>query len=296
MRSLSSDFLDISEVFLKTGVEKREYIPYAEIPKAMEDAILATEDVRFYSHHGMDFYRLGGAVLANFRSGFGSQGASTLTQQVIKNSFLENDKTLKRKAQEAWLAFQLERAYDKEEILEMYFNKILMGGNKYGIGTASQFFYGKDLNQLELHEMALLAGIPQSPNGYNPFKNPERAEKRRNIVLGLMVQHKKITQSEADTAKAIPVTSTLQSEEKRQANDNTKYPAFVDSLCELDEQVYPFMAEGVTIQTTLDCTRHSRSCVSDVFANDKCKQLLLFSIQKLVQSLLLVGVGFLQVA
>ena len=104
----------------------------------MKDAVLATEDVRFYKHHGMDFWRLGGAVLANFQSGFGSQGASTLTQQVIKNSFLSNEKTLKRKAQEAWLAFKLEQDYKKDEIFEMYFNKILMSGNVYGIGTAAQ--------------------------------------------------------------------------------------------------------------------------------------------------------------
>lgn len=278
---LSSDILDANQnVILKTGTEKREYVPYDQIPKAMEDAILATEDVRFYSHHGMDFYRLGGAVLANFRSGFGSQGASTLTQQVIKNSFFKkNDKTLKRKAQEAWLAFQLERTYDKEEIFEIYFNKILMGGNKYGVGTASQFFYGKDLNQLELHEMALLAGIPQSPNGYNPFTNPERAEKRRNIVLGLMVQHKKITQAEADAAKAIPVTSTLQSEEQRQANDNTKYPAFIDLVYdELDEAgLLDLLTEGVTIHTTLDPVAQDSveaALASNVFANDKMQAAL----------------------
>ena len=183
----------------------------------------------------MDFWRLGGAVIANFRSGFGSQGASTLTQQVIKNSFLKDEKTLKRKAQEAWLAFQLERKYDKEEIFEMYFNKILMGGNVYGFGTASKETYGKSLDELELHEIALLAGTPQSPNGYNPYKNPERAEKRRNIVLGLMYQHKKITKAEMEAAKLIPVTSTLLSEDKRQVS-KTKYPAYVDLvLAELED-------------------------------------------------------------
>ena len=103
-----------------------------------------------------------------------------------------------------------------------------MSGNTYGFGTAADHFYGKTLNELELHEMAMLAGLPQSPNGYNPFRNPERAEKRRNIVLGLMYQHNKITKEEMEAAKAIPVTSTLTAEEKRQANDNTKYAAFVD--------------------------------------------------------------------
>ncbi|MCG7333849.1 PBP1A family penicillin-binding protein [Sporosarcina sp. ACRSM] len=251
---LSSELLDIhGNVFMKSGAEKRKFVPYADIPQEMQDAILATEDVRFYSHHGMDFWRLGGAVIANFRGGFGSQGASTLTQQVIKNSFLTDEKTLKRKAQEAWLAFQLERKYDKEEIFEMYFNKILMGGNNYGFGTAAEFYYGKNLNELELHEMAMLAGIPQSPNGYNPTKNPERAEKRRNIVLSLMYQHKKITKAEMEAAKAIPVTATLLPEDQRQVA-TTKYPAYVDLvLAELEEAgMSHLLAEGVKIQTALD--------------------------------------------
>ena len=252
---LTSDFVDRNgDVFMKFGAQKREFVPYKDIPKEMEDAVLATEDVRFYKHHGMDFWRLGGAVLANFQSGFGSQGASTLTQQVIKNSFLSDEKTLKRKAQEAWLAFKLEREYKKEEIFEMYFNKILMSGNIYGIGTAAKEFYGKDLNELELHEMALLAGMPQSPNGYNPFKNPERAEKRRNTVLGLMYKHGKITKDEMEKAKAIPVTETLLPEDQRQQNKDSKYLAYVDIvLDELEAQgMMNILSEGVTIQTALD--------------------------------------------
>lgn len=219
----------------------------------MEDAILATEDVRFYSHHGMDFWRLGGAVLANFRSGFGSQGASTLTQQVIKNSFLSDEKTLKRKAQEAWLAFQLERKYSKEEIFEMYFNKVLMSGRVHGFGTGADYFFGKNLDELELPEIAMLAGMPQYPNGYNPYKNPERTEKRRNIVLGLMVQHKKITQAEADEAKAVPVASLILPEDQRPTTDS-KYPAYVDVV--LDELeaagMVDVLSDGVKIQTNLD--------------------------------------------
>ncbi|HSO56986.1 MAG TPA: biosynthetic peptidoglycan transglycosylase, partial [Paenisporosarcina sp.] len=169
---LPSKVFDTNKDLIMTlGPENREYINYEDIPKEMENAILATEDVRFYKHNGIDFYRLGGAVLANITSGFGSQGASTLTQQVIKNSFLQNEKTLKRKAQEAYLAYQLEQKYEKEEIFEMYFNKILMSGTTYGFGTASTHFYGKELKDLQLHEMAVLAGIPQSPNNYNPFKH-----------------------------------------------------------------------------------------------------------------------------
>src|SRR5690606_32532086 len=104
---------------------------------------------------------------------------------------------LKRKAQEAWLAIQLERMYSKEEIFEMYFNKVLISGNIYGFATGAEYFFGKDLDELELDEIALLAGMPQSPNNYNPFKNPDRAQKRRDIVLNLMVQHGKITEAEA---------------------------------------------------------------------------------------------------
>ena len=272
---LSSELADINgNIFYKSGTEKREYVPFDEIPVMVREAVLATEDVRFFSHHGMDFYRLGGAILANFRSGFGSQGASTLTQQVIKNSFLKPEKTLKRKAQEAWLAFQLERAYTKEEIFEMYFNKILMSGSTYGIGTASKHFYGKSLEELELHEIAMLAGIPQSPNGHNPNRNPERAEKRRNIVLGLMHQHKKITKEEMTVAREIPVTSTLIAEAERQASDNTKYAAFVDIVRDELEAagLLDILSDGVTIQTTLDPDAQAAvetALSSDIYANDE---------------------------
>ena len=171
---ISAEFYDMNgELFATIGVENRKYVEYDEIPQEMVDAILATEDVRFFDHFGIDLFRLGGAVIANFTGGFGSQGASTITQQVVKNSFLSNEKTLKRKAQEAWLSIQLERMYDKEEIFEMYFNKVLISGNIYGFATGAEYFFGKELNELELDEIALLAGMPQSPNNYNPFKNPD---------------------------------------------------------------------------------------------------------------------------
>lgn len=250
---LTSNFLTKDgEIFLKFGTEKRDFIPYAEIPERMKDAILATEDVRFFKHNGIDFYRLGGAVLANLRGGFGSQGASTLTQQVIKNSFLTDEKTLKRKAQEAWLAYKLEKEYTKEEIFEMYFNKILMSGNRYGFGTGANYFYGKKLNELDLSEMAMLAGMPQYPNGYNPFKYPERAEKRRNVVLTLMNRHGKITDSQMNEAKSKSITATLLPEDQRETF--SKYPAYVDAvLDEIEEAgLSDLLAEGVTVQTALD--------------------------------------------
>lgn len=266
---LSSDILYANgDLMYTTGAEKREYVNYEDIPQLMEDAILATEDVRFYKHKGMDFYRLGGAVVANFKRGFGSEGASTLTQQVIKNSFLSSDKTLKRKAQEAWLALQLERHFEKEEIFEMYFNKILMSGNRYGFGTAAEYFYGKPLDELELHEVAMLAGLPQSPNGYNPTTNPERAEKRRNVVLGLMEQHGKITTAEMEEARKVDVTSTLIPEEERKKSD-FKYPALLDVvMSELEDAgMLDMVDEGVTIHTTFDPS--AQAIVEEAINNDE---------------------------
>ena len=254
--------------------ENREYINYDEIPQMMEDAILATEDNRFYSHSGIDVIRLGGAVIANVTGGFGSQGASTITQQVIKNSFLTNDKNLKRKSQEAYLAYKLERQYEKEEIFEMYFNKILMSGNTYGFGTASQHFYGKPLNELELHEAALLAGMPQSPNGYNPFRNPEAAETRRNIVLSLMEQHGKITTAEKEEAQAASATDSLLPEEQRPEAPTGEYTAFMEMVeDELQSLEGDFsLDEGLTIYTTLEPDVQKAingTMASDLFFNEE---------------------------
>ena len=252
---ISTEFYDINkDVFATVGAENRYYVKFEDIPEDMINAVLATEDVRFFEHHGIDFYRLGGAILANLRDGFGAQGASTLTQQVVKNSFLQNEKKLKRKAQEAWLALKLERKYSKEEIFEMYFNKVLMSGRIYGIGTAAKYFYNKELEDLTLAEEAMLAGMVQLPNAYNPIKNPERAEKRRNIVLGLMYQHGKITKEQMEEAKAVDVQAGLADETTRQTFAGTKYPAFLDIvLNELEEAGDgSAMAEGLKVYTTLD--------------------------------------------
>lgn len=254
---ISSKYYDINgDEFYSMGNEERENVKYEDIPKEMQDAILSAEDARFYDHHGIDFWRLGGAVVANVRNGFGSQGASTITQQVIKNSFFENKKTMKRKVQEAYLSMQLEREYSKDEIFEMYFNKVLMSGRIYGFGTAANYFYGKELKDLTLDEMAVLAGMPQAPNAYNPFKNPERAEKRRNVVLRLMYNNKKITKAEMEAAQKVNIKKGLLPESKRQAAAESKYDAYIDVvLKELaengDEKA---LEEGISVYTNLDPT------------------------------------------
>jgi penicillin-binding protein 1A len=251
---LSSKILDKDgKVIDEVGAVIRDYVPYEDIPKLVEEAVLATEDVRFYKHNGIDFIRLGGAVIANITNGFGSEGASTITQQVVKNSFLTTEKTLTRKIQEAWLAYQLEQKYTKEKIFEIYVNKNLMGGNYHGIKTGADVYFGKDLDELELHEVAVLAGLPQSPNNYNPFEHPDRAEKRRNIVLSLMHQHGYISKQEMEEAQQIPIESSLVKEENRNINESP-YGSFVDAVIDEVEKHgdYDIYTDGLTIHTTID--------------------------------------------
>jgi penicillin-binding protein 1A len=236
------------------GIEKRTYVDYQDIPKTVENAFLAVEDIRFHQHHGVDLRRLIGAVIANFKEGFGAEGASTITQQVVKNYFLSPEKTLDRKLQEQWLAIKLEQRFSKTQIFEMYVNKIYFSstsfGQVHGVATAAEAYFGKSLHELELHEAALLAGMPQSPNNYNPFNHPEAAEKRRNVVLSLMAKHGFITEEEANKAKDIPVQSSLVQTQK----DPRPYDSFIDQVIkEVGElgDIDVFSA-GLHIYTTLD--------------------------------------------
>jgi penicillin-binding protein 1A len=246
--------------FAEIGIEKRTNVSYQEIPKVMENAILAVEDIRFYKHHGIDIKRLAGAVIANVQEGFGAEGASTITQQVVKNSFLSPEKTLKRKLQEQWLAIKLEQKYSKQQIFEMYANKIYLSsipsyGQVYGIAAAAEAYYGKKLNELELHEAAMIAGMPQSPNNYNPFDYPEAAEKRRNIVLNLMAKHGFISKEESEKAKEIPVTNTLVTTKK----DPSPYESFIDQVIKEVSELgdVDISSAGLEIHTTLDPSAQS---------------------------------------
>ncbi|MFI8688401.1 transglycosylase domain-containing protein [Rossellomorea sp. NPDC077527] len=258
---IASEIYDMNgDLITSVGKENREYANFDDIPQVMQDAVIATEDNRFYKHNGLDLIRLGGAVIANVTGGFGSEGASTITQQVIKGSFLSPEKTLKRKAQEAWLALKLEQEYTKEEIFEMYFNKVYMSGGINGMATAADYYYGKDIKDIKLNEAALIAGLPQSPNNYNPFKHPESAEKRRNIVLSLMAQHGKITEKEKKEAQAIPITEGLISEEDLEAKKQEKYPAFVDAVIDEVQKMgdYNLYSDGLKVYTTVDPNAQKR--------------------------------------
>ncbi|MGG3469614.1 PBP1A family penicillin-binding protein [Neobacillus pocheonensis] len=241
------------KLITEVGAVKREYVNYKDIPKQMEDAILATEDYRFYKHHGIDPIRLGGAVLANIRHGFGSEGASTITQQVVKNSFLTPEKTLKRKVEEAWLSYQLEQQYTKHQIFEMYVNKVYVSENSHGIATAAKIYYGKELKDLTLGEAAQIAGMPQSPNNYNPFNHSDLAEDRRNIVLTLMHQHGYITKQQMEDAKKVSVASTVLKPDQR-TSEEKPFGSFVDAVIrEVNEKTdLDINTDGLTIYTTLD--------------------------------------------
>ena len=168
------------------GEEKRIPIKIDQAPPLLIKAILAAEDDSFYYHHGVDFLGIARAAWHNFRSGTASQGASTVTMQVARNFFLSPEKTLTRKLKEVLLAFKIERELSKDEILELYVNKIFLGHRAYGYAAAAQIYYGKSLNELTLPEMAVLAGLPKAPSRDNPLSNPESAKERRNYVLRRM--------------------------------------------------------------------------------------------------------------
>ncbi|AKO36271.1 penicillin-binding protein [[Haemophilus] ducreyi] len=203
MQIFTADGKLIGEV----GEQRRIPVKLAEIPQMLIDAIIATEDVRFYEHKGVDPK---GIIRAVWRSSQGdTQGASTITQQLARNFFLTPERNLERKIKEAILALEIEHVLNKEEILELYLNKIYLGYRSYGVAAAAKTYFGKSLDQLTLSEIAIIAGLPKAPSTMNPLYSVKRAEKRRNVVLGRMLEVGKITQQQYEQAKAETVTATF---------------------------------------------------------------------------------------
>ena len=232
---LSSEIYDKNLNLIATvGAEKREYVSINDIPKNITDAVLTTEDSRFQSHIGIDPIRLIKAVLVNIRSNSAQQGASTITQQVVKNSLLTSDKSLQRKIQEAYLSLKLENRYSKDDILEMYMNKIYYSDGQYGVKTAAKYFYNKELDQLTLPQVALLTGIPQQPILYNPYDYPKQAKERRDTVLYALLNNDKITETEYNDAINTPITDGIVDKTKEErANQHTynpKFAAYIDQI------------------------------------------------------------------
>lgn len=180
--------------------EYDNYADESEIPEKLKNAFVALEDKRFYSHHGLDFLRIGKAALNNLRSGSLKEGASTISQQLIKNTHLSSEKSFRRKLSEARLALKLEREYTKDEILTMYLNMLYFGSGEYGVKNAAKRFFGKELNLLNNAECAMLAGIVKSPTKYNPINNFEESNKRKDLVLGVMYKEGVIDEKEYKAA------------------------------------------------------------------------------------------------
>ena len=244
-----------NELVADLGAERRVNAQSNEIPTDLVNAIVSIEDHRFFSHRGIDSIRIFGAFLRNLRSN-GLQGGSTLTQQLIKLTYFSTstaDQTIARKAQEAWLAIQLERTATKQEILTYYINKVYMSNGNYGMQTAAQNYYGKDLKDLSIPQLALLAGMPQAPNQYDPYSHPEEAQQRRNLVLSEMQRQGYLSSEQYETAINTPITDGLQS-----LKGSNSYPQYLDNyLKEVIDQVeqetgYNLLTTGMDIYTNVD--------------------------------------------
>ena len=245
-----------NELIADLGAERRVNAQSSDIPTDLVNAIVSIEDHRFFNHRGIDSIRIAGAFLRNLRSNSGLQGGSTLTQQLIKLTYFSTstaDQTLSRKVQEAWLAIQLERTATKQEILTYYVNKVYMSNGNYGMQTAAENYYGKDLKDLSIPQLALLAGMPQAPNQYDPYSHPEAALERRNLVLSEMQKLGYLTAEQYETAINTPITDGLQS-----LKSVNSYPQYMDNyLKEVIDQVeqetgYNLLTTGMEVYTNVD--------------------------------------------
>ena len=188
-------------IYTTASAEHRLPVKLDKIPKHVRAAFISIEDNRFYEHSGIDYRGTFRALVSNIM-GQEVQGGSTITQQLAKNAFLTQERTISRKIKEAFLARQMENKYTKDEILNMYLNQIYFGEGSYGVESASLTYFGKHVQDIDLAEAATLAAIPKSPNYYDPMENPKANKERRNIVLDQMVKYGHITQADADKAKA----------------------------------------------------------------------------------------------
>ncbi|USS87518.1 PBP1A family penicillin-binding protein [Fructilactobacillus hinvesii] len=246
------------KVISRLGMQNRDYVKQEDIPENLKNAIISVEDRHFYTDKGVDPVRIAGAAVNNLFGGGGLQGGSTLTQQLVKLSVFStkaSDQTIKRKAQEAWLATKVNREYSKQQILEFYVNKVYMGNNAYGMQTASEVMYHKPLSELDLAQVALLAGLPQAPVAYNPVHNPKYATARRNQVLEAMVKNKAISRAQADQAEKEDVQNGIdkQNVDKTPTQKDEKYAdAYIGQvLQELNQKGYKLNA-GNKVYTNID--------------------------------------------
>lgn len=259
-----------NQLIADLGSERRVNAQANDIPTDLVKAIVSIEDHRFFDHRGIDTIRILGAFLRNLQSN-SLQGGSTLTQQLIKLTYFStstSDQTISRKAQESWLAIQLEQKATKQEILTYYINKVYMSNGNYGMQTAAQNYYGKDLNNLSLPQLALLAGMPQAPNQYDPYSHPEAAQDRRNLVLSEMKNQGYISAEQYEKAVNTPITDGLQS-----LKSASNYPAYMDNyLKEVINQVeeetgYNLLTTGMDVYTNVD--QEAQKHLWDIYNTDE---------------------------
>ncbi|VLZ13098.1 penicillin-binding protein 1A [Streptococcus pneumoniae] len=259
-----------NQLIADLGSERRVNAQANDIPTDLVKAIVSIEDHRFFDHRGIDTIRILGAFLRNLQSN-SLQGGSTLTQQLIKLTYFStstSDQTISRKAQEAWLAIQLEQKATKQEILTYYINKVYMSNGNYGMQTAAQNYYGKDLRELSLPQLALLAGMPQAPNQYDPYSHSEAALDRRNLVLSEMKGQGYISAEQYEKAINTPITDGLQS-----LKSVNSYPAYMDNyLKEVIDQVeqetgYNLLTTGMDVYTNVD--QEAQKHLWDIYNSDQ---------------------------
>ncbi len=260
-------------VFTLHVKEDRDYVPYNKIPKRIIEAFVAVEDKRFFEHNGIDFVRIGGAILKDIQSGSAKEGGSTITQQLARQVFLSDEKTFWRKTKEVSIAINLDQKYTKEQILEMYLNKIYMGEGAYGIEAASKVYFGKSItdqkNPITIAQAAALAATPKAPSYYAPFGDPAKAKERRDTVIRLMYEQKLITLQEKEAAQKEPMP------ERREVAGNSvnpAYRAYMDYVIREAEEKYG-IEEGMLykggwkIYTAMD--KQMQDAMIDAFNNPK---------------------------
>ena len=229
------------------GEEHRDFIPIKDMPPMMKKALLSIEDKRFYEHNGIDWVRALGAARSNLGGSF-RQGGSTITMQVARNFYLTREKVLGRKLQEVMLAMKIEAALNKEQILELYMNQIYLGQRSFGFGSAAQVYFGKPLKDLDVAEMAMLAGLPQNPARHNPITNPKRAKQRQRIVLKSMRDQDVITEDQYQKA----LHETLHISHKGQGFEvRAEYVAELARqavYAQFHDDAYP---KGISVYTTI---------------------------------------------
>lgn len=261
----ASTFYDIDgKEFGKLGAENREIIKYEDLPEVLINAIVATEDSRFYQHNGFDLPRFTKATLQTLLGSSSAGGASTLTMQLVKNHYTSTQKSLTRKFTDIYMSiYEVEKNYTKEEILEFYVNAPYLGGKSYGVEQACKTYFGKSAKDINLAEAALIAGLFQSPGGDDPLRYPEKAEARRKIVLKLMERHGYITKEEKEAAEKLTVDKLLVTSESQSTNN--QYQGFIDTVIEelIDDGINPYDNKtALEIYTTMD--REKQEYINDI--------------------------------